>query len=1281
MADQTLSARLEAQQENQGNVLRLMLPVLNDAFRIKDNPDLRIACYTIVTAIAVKFDLDDRAISIFMDAVSLRWGPTAGSGLICLAILAEHRPLQSLPSKTLKAVLSLQDLGNDLGVMQAQYEIKNLVVGILLGIFDTSGRHLSNHEVALASRLLTSLSMPDTHLYKTLEYIMSAIRSAMSKGDTSTAHALVDLLLNLADSSSQGQDVRAKIVGEYLNDPTALPPKLRMLVDDSHEKPSAKSASLPRAESPDPSEQLDFDALASQIPSKTAFEMSFLSSSESFVYGSLSELFLAIHNSKSSSFDFCELSVLRKSLAMAEPLFFSFFIRFWCSQKTATARASAIHIVRSFLQNEAVPLDVQMLIPYVVHGLADQSQRVRRASADLVKILSKVFADFIRAHPSTEARNILGRDQIYGQNGRSQKVAWMTSEDALRLLEDILTPDLDECVLHEQHASILIAAAIQGHSHSQSHARARELKRASRSSIFAFLCSHAVNSPLYSFKLRLLSILNGIDHVGSVTRTRLLFPILSEMSKLAEHDARVRCEREELDINELARQTACIAIPREQDGIQLLENIACGKVLTRFPILERAAMQRIETIWPQMSHDQQSTVASKLFARALSQSSGAQDVEPESIMVELLCSVKLSTSILESQVEALSPLCEGPGLEQRASKRIRTSHGALSIAEKSNASPSENAIQRASLIMQIIESCRPEEHPGLFGPLFVLLSELLSIQSQSSPALNYLQLSMMDLILSIAAGHKMSPDKLDISMIRADVLVECIRTTNHTQVRNKALLLIVTLAEVAPHLILHNVMPIFTYMGATVLRQDDEYSSYLVQQIMESVVSKLVSKIAQNPKAAFPATCELLLSFAAAAEHMPSQRRLPLFISLIEKVGCTQYLFALLVILADKYPGSSSIMQLSVELFSHYESMEQLQTLCKLMEIVRDALQPKRSQVLQLLSPDQSQHGSSTAITLLSLASRIFRSSIFRKKWSKDLKMNLDQSHLLRGPSINIFEQLFLISQKCQNNDELNASFEQAMSAFLRAIPVGEFLHTLEKLFNNANDPVRLQIITTIEKRLEQGVEDQSFGKACLEFVPQLSDAIRQSDSPALHQSAIRAIDKISDRFGKRDLSGIVDAARGILEGKAFTGSDQNLQAVSLLCLSTMIQISGEAIVAVVPDILTRTMKCLDLSIGVDTEDPDLHNAAFQVIHVILEYIPWIVTGRDLDRILQAVHESANAEMGARCDHVRRECLRAIPRTENAKECLLALDRTWKSAYQEGAEVCTSPDHKPQTLC
>jgi hypothetical protein len=51
------------------------------------------------------------------------------------------------------------------------------------------------------------------------------------------------------------------------------------------------------------------------------------------------------------------------------------------------------------------------------------------------------------------------------------------------------------------------------------------------------------------------------------------------------------------------------------------------------------------------------------------------------------------------------------------------------------------------------------------------------------------------------------------------------------QTFHQALLLIASLALVAPKSVLHNIMPVFTFMGSNVFHRDDNYSFRVVQKV------------------------------------------------------------------------------------------------------------------------------------------------------------------------------------------------------------------------------------------------------------------------------------------------------------------------------------------------------------------------------------------------------------------------------------------------------------------
>lgn len=94
---------------------------------------------------------------------------------------------------------------------------------------------------------------------------------------------------------------------------------------------------------------------------------------------------------------------------------------------------------------------------------------------------------------------------------------------------------------------------------------------------------------------------------------------------------------------------------------------------------------------------------------------------------------------------------------------------------------------------------------------------------------------------------------------------------------------------------------------------------------MESVIPRLVKSLHKRKQNPIAGTMELLFSFVAAFEHIPSARRLGLFKSLADKLGTTEFLFVLLVLLLDKYPDDDMVRTFAADLTRAYDALTQLQ--------------------------------------------------------------------------------------------------------------------------------------------------------------------------------------------------------------------------------------------------------------------------------------------------------------------------------------------------------------------
>lgn len=57
--------------------------------------------------------------------------------------------------------------------------------------------------------------------------------------------------------------------------------------------------------------------------------------------------------------------------------------------------------------------------------------------------------------------------------------------------------------------------------------------------------------------------------------------------------------------------------------------------------------------------------------------------------------------------------------------------------------------------------------------------------------------------------------------------------SENPQTFNQALLLMATLTRLAPDAVVHNVMPVFTFMGSNVFHRDDTYSFRVVEKVRQ----------------------------------------------------------------------------------------------------------------------------------------------------------------------------------------------------------------------------------------------------------------------------------------------------------------------------------------------------------------------------------------------------------------------------------------------------------------
>lgn len=373
----------------------------------------------------------------------------------------------------------------------------------------------------------------------------------------------------------------------------------------------------------------------------------------------------------------------------------------------------------------------------------------------------------------------------------------------------------------------------------------------------------------------------------------------------------------------------------------------------------------------------------------------------------------------------------------------------------------------------------------------------------------------------------------------------------------------------------------------------------------------------------------------------------------------------------------------------------------RFLDLILDARESKPSFSKSLLQLDCVD---GAIANLLPLASASLADTNLISKVSRKLSEGGEDAANIRTVFANILEDTLILSEHYRDDEArqwplkytqilstltdaiVNVPCMQLLDASLKLIPISQLIESLQGLLartegNVSNIPstrdfttyplqIRQQALRSFGHRLNDNKFNLEASQAeCLAFLPRLAQIIEESSDVSLKKTAVVCIDRIAELFGKKDIPAIVASARVVAGSECLGASESGLRTISMLCLATMVELSSNSFISILPLALPKAVDSLATSIREDTEDGALHNAVYSLIGALILYVPWMVTGADLVSILKLSFESANAEMGDGCDQSRVGALRLLARRIEAKDCFAALTTTWMDAMAEGPMV------------
>ena len=668
----------------------------------------------------------------------------------------------------------------------------------------------------------------------------------------------------------------------------------------------------------------------------------------------------------------------------------------------------------------------------------------------------------------------------------------------------------------------------------------------------------------------------------------------------------------------------------------------------------------------------------------LTQKVWSEDASPASPeAADLLKSVELNTAILLSFLDSLQPTAK-MATEPSPNKRRRTSSSEGHRGISTQATPElASALKQVTFVLQLVEGSNPEKHPELLNALFNTLSELQHFRALVGSELGYLQNLVLRSLLAMVPAYKNSNElKIDRSGGHGDLLVNCIQKTSSPAVQSSALLLVASLANVAPELILHSVMPIFTFMGNSVLRQSDDYSAHVINQTVKEVVPPLIKSLLKGKKDPVAGASELLLSFVTAYEHIPSHRRLGLFISLVETLDPNTFLFAVLAMLADKYGSADQVLLFSTELFNHFKVETQLHSLVSLLGLIADLFKPKPglSSVILGTNEDGDRDAQKIALLQLNLLPHILSSRKLAAQVSKLAERDDMEASKVRELYSTILEDLLRLADSLKSHKNLHNRCGDALSKLLNLLSIGEFIKAVETLLDRPDPVLRRKVLRSVEVRIDQeGQGDANSRTALLAFLPQLTAIIRVSDDMLYKHIAVSCVDKISENYGKKDPEAVVAAATTIAGDKCLGQDDDRLRVMALLCLASLVDVLQDGVVPILPSAIPKALGYMAESLKVDAPHTELHNAGYAFMTALAQHLPYMLSGSYLQQLLAVSSASAKADLNAEANNARLQCLSFLAKQVEAKAMFTALEQNWSAASGSGftVRIYLTQHHKP----
>ncbi|XP_053156079.1 HEAT repeat-containing protein 1 [Hemicordylus capensis] len=594
--------------------------------------------------------------------------------------------------------------------------------------------------------------------------------------------------------------------------------------------------------------------------------------------------------------------------------------------------------------------------------------------------------------------------------------------------------------------------------------------------------------------------------------------------------------------------------------------------------------------------------------------------------------------------------------------------------------------QRTALILELLQHKKKLKQPQVLIPtLFSLLARCLE-PSTDQENIEYIKQLILGCLLNICQrlspdGSKIKSGILDEEKFNVELIVQCIRVSEMPQTHHHALLLLGAAAGMFPGKVLHNIMPIFTFMGSNVMRLDDAYSFQVINKTVKMVIPALIhaekdSDSSETVENVEGVVIKVIRVFVDALPHVPEHRRLPILVQLISTLGGEQFLWILLVLLFEQHVTKSvtsvasgekdTVLETDTEFWisvcCEFSVKQQLQNLMTMLHYLTKLPENKEGEHEQKKSRLRKTKSNSQEMELFNVESHSGKQLRHFKFLSVSFMSQLLASHSfvkkvaecedveeLQQLEQRLLEEVLCYINTVAHSVEKNANTPTAK--FWRALlnksydvldkvnallPTETFIPIIRGLMANQLPSVRRKAMDLLNNKLQQRTQWQKAQvELLLEMVPALIAVVQRNVSEAEpeqainRQTALFSLKLLCKCFGAENHTTFLPVLLMAIDViSSERKEERNVTGSALLCAAEVTCTLKALTIPHLQRLMPALLKTLKHKKELVVSETYLLSAVMALLKVV-ETLPHFLSPYLLDTLVQVVHlERIAVEMG-----------------------------------------------------